>query len=206
MRLDVPVIGILRGVEPAFFRGLMETSFAAGLQAIEITINTAEALQIVAANLPAIPPGKLLGVGTIRNLGEAKQAVAAGAMFLVTPNTDTAVIGFARANAIPVIAGALTPTEVYAAWSAGADMVKIFPCRAFGPEYLRELRGPYEQIPLVAVGGVDLNNVQEYFNAGAKAVGVSKALFGHRALMEKNLAAIGKNVGTFLGLCPEGKR
>ncbi|MFZ3116098.1 MAG: bifunctional 4-hydroxy-2-oxoglutarate aldolase/2-dehydro-3-deoxy-phosphogluconate aldolase [Syntrophales bacterium] len=206
MQLDVPVIGILRGVEGTFFRNLMDTSFSAGLQAIEITMNTADVLQIISDNLSAVPPGKLLGVGTIRNLSEAKQAVAAGAMFLVTPNTDTAVVEYARANAIPVIAGALTPTEVYTAWSAGADMVKIFPCRAFGPDYLRELQGPYERIPLVAVGGVDLNNVQEYFRAGAQAVGVSSALFGRRAFMEKDLSAIGKNVRTLIGLCPNLKQ
>lgn len=206
MLLDVPVIGILRGVEGTFFRNLMDASFRAGLQAIEITMNTAEVLQIVSDNLPAVPPGKLLGVGTVRNLSEAKRAVGAGAMFLVTPNTDTMVIEYARANAIPVIAGALTPTEVYTAWSAGADMVKIFPCRAFGPDYLRELQGPYEQIPLVAVGGVDLNNVQKYFKAGAKAVGVGSALFGRRAFMEKDLSAIGKNVQAFIDLCPDLKQ
>lgn len=206
MLLDVPVIGILRGVEGTFFRNLMDASFRAGLQAIEITMNTAEVLQIVSDNLPAVPPGKLLGVGTVRNLSEAKRAVGAGAMFLVTPNTDTMVIEYARANAIPVIAGALTPTEVYTAWSAGADMVKIFPCRAFGPDYLRELQGPYEQIPLVAVGGVDLNNVQKYFKAGAKAVGVGSALFGRRAFMEKDLSAIGKNVQAFIDLCPDMKQ
>jgi len=115
-------------------------------------------------------------------------------------------VEYARANAIPVIAGALTPTEVYTAWSAGADMVKIFPCRAFGPDYLRELQGPYEHIPLVAVGGVDLNNVQEYFKAGAKAVGVGSALFGRRAFMEKDLSAIGKNVQTLIDLCPNLKQ
>lgn len=206
MLLDVPVIGILRGVEGTFFRNLMDASFRAGLQAIEITMNTAEVLQIVSDNLPAVPPGKLLGVGTVRNLSEAKRAVGVGAMFLVTPNTDTMVIEYARANAIPVIAGALTPTEVYTAWSAGADMVKIFPCRAFGPDYLRELQGPYEQIPLVAVGGVDLNNVQKYFKAGAKAVGVGSALFGRRAFMEKDLSAIGKNVQAFIDLCPDLKQ
>lgn len=206
MLLDVPVIGILRGVEGTFFRNLMDASFRAGLQAIEITMNTAEVLQIVSDNLPAVPPGKLLGVGTVRNLSEAKRAVGVGAMFLVTPNTDTTVIEYARANAIPVIAGALTPTEVYTAWSAGADMVKIFPCRAFGPDYLRELQGPYEQISLVAVGGVDLNNVQKYFKAGAKAVGVGSALFGRRAFMEKDLSAIGKNVQAFIDLCPDLKQ
>jgi 2-dehydro-3-deoxyphosphogluconate aldolase/(4S)-4-hydroxy-2-oxoglutarate aldolase len=206
MKLDVPVIGILRGVDSAFFRSVMDTSFASGLQAIEITMNTEHALQIVSENRSAVPPGKLLGMGTIRSLGEAKQAVESGAMFLVTPNTDIDVIKYAGSKSVPVISGALTPTEVYTAWSAGAEMVKVFPCRTFGPQYIRELRGPFEQIPLVAVGGVDADNIKEYFAAGVRAVGASTSLFGRKALMERNLEAIAENVKYFIALCHDGRK
>lgn len=205
MKLDVPVIGILRGIDADFFKRVMDASFASGLQALEVTMNTDRALRIVSSNRPAVPAGKLLGMGTIRNIEEAKKAVEAGAMFLVTPNTDTKVIEYAKANSITVIAGALTPTEIYTAWSAGADMVKVFPCRAFGPEYIRELSGPYDQIPLVAVGGVDLNNIKEYFSAGVRAVGASTSLFGRKALMEHDLAEIAQHVKKFIALCPDLK-
>jgi 2-dehydro-3-deoxyphosphogluconate aldolase/(4S)-4-hydroxy-2-oxoglutarate aldolase len=201
MKLDVPVVGILRGIDPAFFRSVMDASFTSGLQALEITMNTDQALQIVSSNRPAVPPGKLLGMGTIRNVDEAKNAVESGAMFLVTPNTDTRVIEYAVSKAIPVISGALTPTEVYTAWSAGADMVKVFPCGMFGPQYIRELRGPFDQIPLVAVGGVNQGNVREYFAAGVSAVGASTSLFGREALMQHNLVEIEENVKKFTTLC-----
>jgi 2-dehydro-3-deoxyphosphogluconate aldolase/(4S)-4-hydroxy-2-oxoglutarate aldolase len=181
----------------------MEISFESGLQAIEITMNTDNALQIVSLLKPSVPSGKLLGMGTIRNIREAKEAVGAGAMFLVTPNTDTEVIEYARSNSVPVIAGALTPTEVFSAWSAGAEMVKVFPCRTFGPQYIRDLRGPFEQIPLVAVGGVDLNNITEYFAAGVRAVGASSSLFGRKALSENNIRQLGENVKNFISLCPD---
>jgi 2-dehydro-3-deoxyphosphogluconate aldolase/(4S)-4-hydroxy-2-oxoglutarate aldolase len=206
MHLDIPVIGIQRGVEAAFFKSVMDASFASGLQALEVTMNTEGSLRIVSSSRPSVPPGKLLGMGTIRNLEEAKKAVDAGAMFLVTPNTDTVVIEYAKSRSVPVIAGALTPTEVYAAWSSGADMVKVFPCRPFGPEYIRELLGPYEQIPLVAVGGVDLNNIREYFAAGARAVGASTSLFGRKALKEHNIEEISQNVKKFIALCPTGAK
>jgi len=206
MKLDVPVIGILRGVDAAFFRSVMDASFASGLQALEITMNTEQALEVVSLNRPSVPPGKLLGMGTIRNLSEAKKAVEAGAMFLVTPNTDNAVIEYAVSKSVPVIAGALTPTEIYNAWSAGADMVKVFPCRPFGPEYIRELRGPFDQIPLVAVGGVDTENIKEYFAAGARAVGASTSLFGRKALMDHDPAAIAGNVKKFIALCPDVRK
>ena len=205
-KLDVPVVGILRGIEAGFFKEVMDTSFAAGLQAIEITMNTEGALSIVASNIPNVPEEKLLGMGTIRNIDEARDAVEAGAMFLVTPNTDTQVIEYAVSKDVPVIAGAFTPTEVYTAWAAGAQMIKVFPCGMFGPKYIRELRGPFDQIPLVAVGGVTSSNIKEYFEAGAMAVGAGTSLFGRKALMDRDLEEIAKNVNTFITLCPDWKK
>ena len=203
LRLTVPVVGILRGVEADFFADLMQASFDKGLEAIEVTMNTSGAEQMVAAQRPFVPEGKHLGMGTIRNLDEAERAVAAGAMFLVTPNLDQRVIGFARARGVPVIAGALTPTEVYTAWSGGADMVKVFPCTALGgASYIRELRGPFEQIPLVAVGGVTVDNLAAYFAAGAAAVGVSSSLFGKQALQARDIDRLADNVRKFIACCP----
>ena len=206
MQLDVPVIGIVRGVEAQFFQDLMDKAFAAGLQAIEITMNTRDALQIVSSLIPAVPAGRLLGMGTVRNREEAEKAVGAGAMFLVTPNTDTDVIEYAGSWNVPVISGALTPTEVYTAWSAGADMIKVFPCRPFGPGYIRELRGPFEKVPLVAVGGVTAENMNEYFDAGVRAVGASASLFGQTALRDRNLEEIESNIRKFIALCPDGRK
>jgi 2-dehydro-3-deoxyphosphogluconate aldolase/(4S)-4-hydroxy-2-oxoglutarate aldolase len=206
MQLDVPVIGILRGVEGDFFGEVMQLSFAAGLSALEITMNTLGAEKIVREYIPAVPGGKLLGMGTIRTLDEAKRAVAAGAMFLVTPNLDTRVIEYANTENIPIVVGALTPSEIYTAWSAGADMVKVFPCGSLGgPSYIRDLRGPFEQVALCAVGGVSLKNLPEYFEAGAAAVGVATSLFGGKALREKNLPELALNVKNFIDRCREVK-
>ncbi len=201
MDLNVPVIGILRGVEPGFFGEIMEVSFEAGLQAIEVTMNTARAEQIVSRHRPAVREGHLLGMGTIRNLDEAKRAVDAGAMFLVTPNLDLTVVEYARSQGIPIIAGAFTPTEVYRAWSGGADMVKVFPCGLLGPGYIRELLGPFDEVPLVAVGGVSLANLKQFFEAGARAVGVSTSLFGREALQDRNPEKLKGNVRDFVGCC-----
>ena len=202
MRMTVPVIGILRGIAASSFESIMPASFEAGLEAIEVTINTDQAEKIVSENVGHVPEGKFLGMGTIRNLEEAKRAIGAGAMFLVTPNLDIAVIEYAKSNNVPVIAGALTPTEVYTAWSAGADMVKVFPCSALGgPEYIRELLGPFDRIPLVPVGGVRKSNLQEYFRAGVKAVGVGASLFGKEALREEKTQQVARNVKDFIDCC-----
>ncbi|MEJ2691020.1 MAG: 2-dehydro-3-deoxyphosphogluconate aldolase [Deltaproteobacteria bacterium] len=173
--LTVPVIGILRGIDASFFNELMPACFEAGLDAIEVTVNTRDAFEIIAANRPMVPAGKLLGMGTVRNLAEARMAIDAGAMFLVSPNLDLKVIAHAAGRNVPTVAGSLTPSEIYDAWSKGAAMVKVFPCGAMGgPQYIRDLRGPFDDIPLVAVGSVERDNLARYFAAGAAAVGVSK--------------------------------
>jgi len=203
MKLDIPVIGILRGIAPDFFGEVMVAGFANGLQAIEVTINTVGAERMISRYRDEVPPGKLLGMGTVRDLEEARKAVDAGAMFLVTPNLNLHVIEFANRQDIPIIAGALTPTEVYAARRAGADMVKVFPCGALGgPRYIRELRGPFDHIPLAAVGGVTLDNLTEYFAAGARAVGVSTSLCGKEALRDRDIDRLGKHVKKFIEQCP----
>lgn len=206
MNFDAPVIGILRGIDQEFFGELLPVAFVAGLTAIEVTMNTAGAEAMIREYRPAVPPGRWLGMGTIRNLDEARRAVDAGAMFLVTPNCDPGVIAYANSEKIPIVAGALTPTEVYTAWSAGADMVKIFPCGSLGgPGYIRDLRGPFDRVPLAAVGGVTLQNLTEYFTAGATAVGVATSLFGGKALREKRLEELGRNVKTFMDHCPPAR-
>ena len=202
MQLEVPVIGILRGIGADVFGPLMQASFAAGLQAIEVTMNTPGAEEIIASNRDNLPSGKYLGMGTLRNLAEAEKAYKAGAMFFVTPNVDLDVIRFARSKDIPVIAGALTPTEVYRAWDAGASIVKVFPCRSLGgPQYIRELRGPFDHIPLVAVGGVTIENASEYLQAGAIGVGVGLSLFGEQAVVAGDWDAVQKNVEQFIQCC-----
>jgi 2-dehydro-3-deoxyphosphogluconate aldolase/(4S)-4-hydroxy-2-oxoglutarate aldolase len=207
MQLEVPIIGILRGISAGFFAPLMQAAFGAGLQAIEITMNTEGAEEIVAANRAKVPPGKYLGMGTIRSVTEAERGAEAGAMFFVTPNYNPEVIKFAKRVNIPVIAGGLTPTEVYNAWQAGASMVKVFPCRALGgPQYIRELLGPFDNISLVAVGGVSLDNLEEYLKAGVSGVGIGVPLFGHQAIIDQDLEAVFKNVATFVERCKSAPR
>jgi len=202
MKLEIPVIGILRGIAAEKFSPLMQAAFSAGLQAIEVTMNTPGAPEVIGANKEQVPAEKYLGLGTVCSLPAARTAYEAGAMFFVTPNVDPAVIEFGCNKNIPVIAGALTPTEVYRAWEAGAAMVKVFPCRSLGgPAYIRELCGPFDQIPLVAVGGVTIENVREHLRAGAAAVGVGISLFGADAVKEGDWPAVRNNVERFIQHC-----
>ncbi len=197
VKLELPVIGILRGVDPEFFPQLLQVSFKAGLQAIEVTMNTPGACEMLRQNMQQQPDGYYLGMGTVRNLEEARLAIAAGAMFLVTPNTDVAVIEYARREGVPIVVGAYTPSEVYRAWDAGASMVKVFPCP--GPKYIRDLLGPLDEVPLVAVGGVKRENLSQFLNAGAVAVGVGNSLFGDEALKARDADGVFRHMSEFLG-------
>lgn len=201
-KFAVPVVGILRGVAADFFGEIMAVSFAAGLIALEVTLNTRDAERIIERSRGQVPAGCYLGAGTVCTVEEARRAVGCGAMFLVSPNFDPRVIDYARSVGVPIVAGALTPTEVYGAWAAGADMIKVFPCQALGgARYIRDLRGPFASIPLLAVGGVTVATLEEYFAAGVSGVGVSAALFGKVALQERDVPAIGRNVKKFIDDC-----
>jgi len=195
------VIGILRGTPAEVFPRIVEAARAGGLRALELTVNTPDAFAMVAELRPRLPESFRLGMGTVRNPEEARRAVEAGAMFLVTPNVDPRVIRLANEARIPIIAGAMTPTEVWTAWQAGADLVKLFPANRFGPGYIRDLRGPFDEVPIVAVGGITPETAAAYFEAGAVAVAATSALFGREALAGPDLGAVTRNVRAFLDRC-----
>ena len=117
-----------------------------------------------------------MGAGTVTSVALAEAALAAGATFLVTPNLDLEVIRTARKHGVPIMPGAMTPTEIWNAAAAGAEYVKVFPASALGPGYFRELRGPFAHIPLMATGGINLENARDFITFGVDALGVGGAL------------------------------
>lgn len=172
------VVVILRAQRADGFPAVARTCAEQGLRAAEFTLTTPGALAAIAAYKADRPPGALIGAGTVITPTLARDAAAAGAEFLVTPATCLDVIAVAAGLGIPVIAGAFTPTEVLAAHQAGAAAVKVFPAFVTGPAYVRALRDPFPDIPLVPTGGVDASVAPEYLAAGAVALGVGSPLSG----------------------------
>jgi 2-dehydro-3-deoxyphosphogluconate aldolase/(4S)-4-hydroxy-2-oxoglutarate aldolase len=172
---DAPVVAIVRRpkVDPA---RCVEHLFRAGIRLVEITMDTEGAEEILKSLGPSVPSNSLLGAGTVTDLVRAEAALAAGATFLVTPNLDLEVIRLARANGVPIMPGAMTPTEIWNAAAAGADYVKVFPASALGPGFFREIRGPFAHIPLMATGGINLENARDFIINGVEALGVGGAL------------------------------
>ncbi|HWQ12331.1 MAG TPA: bifunctional 4-hydroxy-2-oxoglutarate aldolase/2-dehydro-3-deoxy-phosphogluconate aldolase [Roseiflexaceae bacterium] len=146
--------------------------FAGGITAVEFTLTGAGAHQAIAACRAALGGAAQVGVGTVLRREEARAAIDAGAQFVVTPAVRPEVVNACRERGVPVLCGALTPTEALAAHEAGAAMVKIFPARAFGPQYIRDILAPLPFLRLVPTGGVSAENARAYLQAGAAAVGI----------------------------------
>jgi 2-dehydro-3-deoxyphosphogluconate aldolase/(4S)-4-hydroxy-2-oxoglutarate aldolase len=170
------VIAILRGRQADRVRAVAETLAAAGVPCIEVALNTPGGLHALAALAADPPAGAVLGAGTVLDPDAVRSAVDAGARYLVTPNVDPAVVAAGTHRGVPVFAGALTPTEIAAAWTAGAAAVKVFPAGTLGAGYLRAVRGPLDHIPLVPTGGIRIEDAAAYLDAGAIAVGMSAPL------------------------------
>lgn len=175
------ILGIIRGADKSNIHEVISAAIAGGINQLEITLNTPDALELI----KIASKSREVGAGTVLNVKEAVAAVAAGARFIVSPLTDLETIKYCKKNKIPVYPGALTPTEIWRAWEVGADMVKVFPIKLFGgPDYVRELKAPFNEIKILACGGVSPQNIKEYFEAGAAAVAVGNSVF-NRDLMEK---------------------
>ncbi|MEN3306897.1 MAG: 2-dehydro-3-deoxyphosphogluconate aldolase / (4S)-4-hydroxy-2-oxoglutarate aldolase [Micromonosporaceae bacterium] len=173
-----PVVAILRGRRAEHLDRVLDTLVDAGVTTLEVTLNTPGALDCLRRAGGRMPAGVRLGAGTVRRVSDVDEAVAAGATFLVSPHTDPAIAARARQAEVDFLPGAFTATEVATAWSLGARAVKLFPARLGGPQYLRDLREPLDDVVFVPTGGVTAESVGDWFAAGAAAVGLGGPLLG----------------------------
>ena len=172
---NAPVVAILRRPKVDIQR-CVKLLIENGIRFIEITMESEDAESLLRSTKQHESGQVSFGAGTVTTLALAKKAMFAGAKFLVTPNFNPEVIRFARDHQLPIFCGAMTPTEIFAAHETGADAVKVFPAGTLGPQYFKELRGPFPDIPLLATGGIGTSNAALFFEAGATAIGVGSAL------------------------------
>ncbi|MDD5130855.1 MAG: bifunctional 4-hydroxy-2-oxoglutarate aldolase/2-dehydro-3-deoxy-phosphogluconate aldolase [Candidatus Omnitrophica bacterium] len=193
-----PILGILRGIDIDLIEPLIETVISAGLETLEITMNTYDAAAIIKKAKQAGGKYLTLGAGTVLTRQELNSALKNGASFIVLPVLVKEVVEYCIKNKIPVFPGAFTPQEIYQAHKSGATMVKVFPGKFFGPEYLKEIKGPFAEIELLACGGVTPGNLKNYFAAGASAVTFGASIFRRDLLLAKDFKAIGRAVKEFI--------
>jgi 2-dehydro-3-deoxyphosphogluconate aldolase/(4S)-4-hydroxy-2-oxoglutarate aldolase len=196
-------IGIIPGVRVSATddaRFAAEAVYRSGIPIAEITMTVPNGIEVI-AHLAKTFPDMVVGAGTVLNVETAQRCLAAGAKFLTSPGLVTKVVDFAVKNDVLVFPGALTPSEVIAAWEAGADFVKIFPCEQVGgPVYLRHLRVPLPQVPLIASGGVNQLSAFNFILAGACALGIGSELMPREAVLRRNEEQIHELSRRFIGM------
>jgi 2-dehydro-3-deoxyphosphogluconate aldolase/(4S)-4-hydroxy-2-oxoglutarate aldolase len=183
---NVGVIAVIRADSGEQLVNVCRALAKGGVRACEITMTTPGALEAIAAASRALGDEALIGAGSVLDAPTARAAILAGARFIFSPVLDFEVIEMAHRYDCVAVPGALTPTEILTAWSAGADVVKVFPANQFGPQYFKDLHGPMPQVKLTPTGGVDLNTAADWIKAGAVAIGVGSSL------VKKDLLAAGK--------------
>lgn len=192
---QLPVMGILRGGHLEAVAPLVECVVAAGLECFEITLNSHQPYEMIARLRDVAGERLMVGAGTVLRADEVLQAHAAGATFIVSPVLVEEVAHACRNLGLPFFPGAMTPSEVYAAWQAGATMVKLFPAKSLGPSYVQELKGPFGDIDLLACGGITPESLPQFFAAGAAAVAFGGSVFRADWLAAREFGRIGTEVG-----------
>lgn len=183
-------IAVIRAAKIEQAHHMAKAVASEGMQLIEVTWNSDRASELI-SQLRAELPACTVGTGTLLTLDQMEQAIAAGAQFLFTPHVDPLMIQAAVQKGVPIIPGALSPTEIVTAWATGASCVKVFPVQAMGGvSYIKSLQGPLGHIPLIPTGGVTLENAKEFIAAGAIAVGLSGELFPQQLVAAENWDAI----------------
>ena len=194
----LPILGILRGIDIESVEPLVEASILAGLKTIEITMNTRGAATLIEKAVATAGKRLTIGAGTVLSVKSLEIAFDAGATFIVTPVLVEDVMKYCVKNKIPVFPGALSPQEIYNAWNAGATMVKVFPSGFFGPKYFKEIKGPFNDIKLLACGGVTPENMKEYFSSGASAIAFGEGVFKREWLAGKDFKSIEEAVKRYV--------
>ncbi len=192
------IVAIIRLNEQIKAPHVVKNLILGGIKVLEITSNTPGYLDEI-NNARRLYPNVLVGAGTVTDTRIAENAIKAGAQFLVTPNTNKAIVTEAHKYDIPVLMGALTPTEVCLAVEYGADIVKLFPAGNLGIDYFKAIRGPFNHVKFFIVGGIDLNNMQDWIEAGALGFGIGGSLMGSN----ENKEDIAKRVAKFIKLVKE---
>jgi 2-dehydro-3-deoxyphosphogluconate aldolase / (4S)-4-hydroxy-2-oxoglutarate aldolase len=198
---ELGVVPVVRAPSAAVALRAARAVHAGGIDVLEITMTVPDAVAVLRQLAAELGDRVVLGAGTVLDAETAGRCIAAGARFIVAPGFDLETVRAAHALGAPVMPGALTPTEVIAAWKAGADMVKIFPASAVGgADYLRALKAPLPQVKLLPTGGVDLRTAADYIRAGATALGLGTALVDLKVLEREGDEAIAARARELLAI------
>jgi 2-keto-3-deoxy-6-phosphogluconate aldolase len=193
-----PIIGILRNISKEAIVKILPLFEEAGFSTIEITMNSLDAEHIISYACAEFGTRLNIGAGTVCDTDTLNKALAAGAQFIVAPIVDQQVIEKCVTKGIPVFPGAYTPTEIVHAWRLGATMVKVFPANSLGASYFKDVLAPLDHVKLLATGGINIQNINEYINAGAKGFGIGGPLFEKSFIERENWSGLATHFKRFV--------
>jgi 2-dehydro-3-deoxyphosphogluconate aldolase / (4S)-4-hydroxy-2-oxoglutarate aldolase len=199
------IIAILRAKSSDQLIAAAEAIRRGGVRAIEVTFTTPGALQVIEQAGKKFGDDILFGAGSVLDPETARAAILAGAAFIVAPTLNLGVLELCHRYGVPVMPGCYTPTEILTAWQAGADMVKLFPASAGGPDFLKAVLAPLPQVEIVPVGGVELDNAAEFIRCGAAALGVGSSLINQKLLDAGDLDELERRARAFLAEVAKGR-
>lgn len=204
---EVGIIPVVRASSAHQALLAVEAIRAGGISIVEVTMTVPGAIEVIGQLAKTAGSDVLIGAGTVLDARTAQQCLDAGAEFLVSPGFDAQTVKFAREKGILVIPGALTPTEIIMAWNAGADLIKIFPCGTVGgAKYIKALKGPLPQVPMIPTGGVNLDTAADFILAGAEALGVGGELVSASALKSGKASEITDAARRFVAIVREARQ
>lgn len=183
--IDSGVVAVIRMKDTNRLLKVIEAVRSGGVKCIEITMTVPGAVEIIRELSKAVPADVLIGAGTVVDEVTAGEVIDAGATFVVGPTLNLSVVKLCVNRGVAVMPGCYTPTEILAGWKAGADIIKVFPATSLGPKYFKDLQGPFPDIRLMPTGGVTIENVGEWIEAGACAVGIGSDLLDRRAIEDE---------------------
>jgi len=187
------IVAVIRMRDPAKLRAVVDALADGGVRALEVTMTVPDAVALIRELAPTMPEGFLLGAGTVTDAATVDAVVDAGARYVVSPVFRREVIRACHDRGVAVAPGCFTPTEILDAHDAGADIIKVFPATALGPQYIKDIRAPLPQVKLMPTGGVTLDNAGDWIRAGAVAVGVGSALLDTAAIENGRFEVIAEN-------------
>jgi 2-dehydro-3-deoxyphosphogluconate aldolase/(4S)-4-hydroxy-2-oxoglutarate aldolase len=204
--IEIGIVPVVRASSAEHARKAAEAVCAGGIPIVELTMTVPGAIELIADLRRTLDSEVLVGAGTVLDAQTARQCIAAGADFIVSPGFDLPTVRTAVELGKLIMAGALTPTEVIAAWKAGSDFVKIFPCGSVGgAKYLKALKGPLPQVPMVPTGGVNLETAADFIRAGAEALGIGSELISPSALKSGNTEEITRLAAQYLEIVRQAR-
>jgi 2-dehydro-3-deoxyphosphogluconate aldolase/(4S)-4-hydroxy-2-oxoglutarate aldolase len=196
--VDSGVVAVMRGADADTIVEVATALLDGGVTAFEITADNPDATALIAEVAASFDASEaIVGAGTVLDGGTARDVITSGAEFVVGPTFDRGVVETCNRYGVPVAPGVLTPTEALTAFEAGADVVKVFPASSVGPGHLASIAGPLPQIPLMPTGGIDVDNVADYIEAGAAVVGAGGALMNEAAIERGDYGAITETAREF---------